>query len=199
MRIALSIKKIDYNYQAVHLLKGGGEQRNEDFLKLNPGGQVPILVIDGVLISESVAILEYLEETRPEVPLLPSSPKERATVRKIVEMINAGIQPKQNLSVSRYVSSHFGGEEVAKEWGAHFVGNGLAEVEKALEKTAGKCSVGDNVTLADCALIPQFASASRFGIDTDKFPIITRIVRYLEKMPEFVAAHPSAQPDAVPL
>lgn len=165
-------------------------------MQLNPSAQVPVLLIDDVHLTESVAILEYLEETRPENPLLPKSPKERAQVRMLVEMINAGIQPKQNLVVINYVAEHFGGDEVKKHFAAHWIEKGLIAIEKVLETTAGTCCVGNNVTFADLLLVPQAYNSTRIGIDNAKFPLISKIVQHLEQLPEFVQAHPTSQPDA---
>lgn len=165
-------------------------------MQLNPSAQVPVLLIDGLHLSESVAILEYLEESHPDHPLLPNAPKDRAQVRMLVEMINAGIQPKQNLAVITYVADNFGGDEAKKNFAGHWVQKGLTAVEKVLQTTAGTCCVGDNITFADLLLVPQAFSARRFGIDVAIFPCIAKIVQHLEKLPEFIQAHPSAQPDA---
>lgn len=196
IRIALNLKNIAYQPQCISLVKDGGEQFSPSFIKLNPSSQVPVLQIDGHSFTESVAILEYLEETRPQPALLPSAPSERAQVRQLVEMINAGIQPKQNLAVLRYVDANFGGEPARLKFAKNFVEKGLQAVEQVLQTTAGKYCVGDRITFADIVLVPQSSSCARFSIDTQQFPTMMRIVKELSELPEFVAAHPIAQPDA---
>ena len=179
----------------MHLVKR--EQHSDHFVKLNPSAQVPFLIIDGNHLAESVSIMEYLEETRPNPPLLPKSPAARAQVRHIVEIVNAGIQPKQNLAVLNYVVELTSDETTRKKWGHRWVSGGLHAVEKILETTAGTCCVGDEVTLADCAVVPQYHSAARFDVDVSELPVLQRVVAFLEAKPEFAKAHPSAQPDAV--
>lgn len=195
VRIALNIKQIPYTYLPISLIKEGGEQFDPTFLKLNPSAQVPVLEIDGHRLTESIAILEYLEETRPNNPLLPSAPSEKAQVRMLVEIINSGTQPKQNLAVLKYVAE-LGGEEARKKFAAHWIEKGLNAFEKELELTAGTCCVGNNVTFADLVVVPQAYNSARLGIDIKKFPRIAKIVNYLEQLPEFKEAHPSKQPDA---
>lgn len=180
----------------MHLLLGGGEQFKPEFQKINPAAQVPVLLIDGASLCESVAILEYLEETRPEPALLPVEPARRAKVRQIVEMVNAGIQPKQNLSIGTWVSHNYGGVEERKRWNAHWITKGFEALEVVFAESSGKCCVGDTVTFADCVLVPQAYSAARFGVDTRDFPKLHAIYQHLSGLPEFEAAHPSVQPDA---
>lgn len=196
VRIALNLKKIPFESQCIDLVLDGGEQFKTAFTELNPSSQVPVLSIDGKSFSESVAILEYLEETRPEPPLLPSAPHERAKVRQIVEMINAGIQPKQNLYVISFIANNFGGEPARLKFAKHMVEKGMRAIESVLKTTAGKYCVGDRITFADVLLVPQSSALARFGIDTQQFPIIMRIVQQLAGVPEFAAAHPNVQPDA---
>lgn len=195
VRIALNIKQIPYTYRPISLIKEGGEQFDPTFLKLNPSAQVPVLQIDGHRLTESVAILEYLEETRPNKPLLPPTPRERAQVRMLVEIINSGTQPKQNLAVLKYVAES-NAEEVRNKFASHWIEKGLNAFEKELELTAGTCCVGDNVTFADLVIVPQAYNSARFGVNIAKFPRIAKVVNYLEQLPEFQKAHPSEQPDA---
>lgn len=197
VRIALNLKNIPYTYKPIRLAGQGGDQDSPDFMQLNPNAQVPVLQIDNHRLTESVAILEYLEETRPQHPLLPTSPFQRSQVRMLVEIVNAGIQPKQNLSVINYVSEHCGGEDARKKFAAHWVRKGLTAFEKELEHTAGKCCVGDQITFADVCIVPQSASAARFDIDIAAFPRIAKIVDHLQQLPEFQKAHASVQPDAI--
>lgn len=194
VRLVLALKGIPYEYEAVHLLRM--EQRDPAFLSRNPTGQVPLLCVDGLELGESVAICEYLEETRPQHPLLPSSPGDRAQVRRVMEMINAGIQPKQNVALLTFVAENLGGPEEKKRWAVHWITSGLKAVEEVLEKTAGKCCVGDEVTMADCFLVPQIYNSIRFGIDMAQFPVVKRVVDHVSGLPGFAEAHADAQPDA---
>jgi len=193
VRIALNLKEIPYEIKPVSLVKSGGEQHSNDFRDLNPIEQVPVLQIDGNTIIESLNILHYLEETRPQRPLMPQDVLKRAKVREICEVIASGIQPLQNLFVLIQV-----GEAKKTEWAQLFINRGFRAVEKLLTSSAGKYSVGDEISLADCCLIPQVFNARRFGVDLRPYPIILRIDRELENHPAFQAAHPSNQPDCPP-
>ncbi|XP_064624073.1 probable maleylacetoacetate isomerase 2 [Lineus longissimus] len=188
VRIALALKGIEYETKALHLVKG--DQRSDDYKEVNPIGQVPSLVIDGHTLTQSLAILEYLEETRPDVPILPKDPAKRAEARAIAELIGSGIQPIQNLSVLQYV-----GDEKKMEWAKHWIDRGFQALEKMLAKTAGKYCSGDDLTVADLCLVPQVYNANRFKVDMSKFPVILRVHAELEQLEAFKAAHPSRQPD----
>eukprot|EP00741_Cyanophora_paradoxa_P004611 tig00000821_g4475.t1 len=193
VRIALAVKGIEYEYRAVHLVKGG--QRDADFVALNPMKQVPALLIDGLTLTQSAAICEYLEETRPEIPLLPASPADRAAVRQVVNIVASGIQPLQNLVVLQRVEEAQG-EAAKKEWARSFIAAGFDALEVLLRRTAGVCCVGDALTLADAFLVPQVYNARRWGVEMAPYPTIARLEAALAELPAFKAAHPSAQPDA---
>ncbi len=141
VRIVLSMKGIDYEYVPVHLLKDGGEQNKEEYKRLNPMGRVPALVIDGHTLAESVAIMEYLEETRKERPMLPSDPVKRAVVRQLVEVINSGIQPLQNISVLAKVGDEY--KQDRKEWAQTYISKGMAAFEEIVATSRGRYCVGD--------------------------------------------------------
>lgn len=202
VRIALALKGIDYEYRAVNLAaKGGGEQHQTEYERLNPMKAVPTLLIDGAAIGQSVAILEYLEETRPEPALLPAAGQgataavQRAKVRQLVSIICADTQPLQNSSVLAAIAGD--DEEGKAAFARKWIERGLRAYEKTIETTAGRYSVGDEVTLADLALVPQLYNARRFGIDvTTAFPALARIDEALQQLPAFRAAHPDAQIDA---
>lgn len=189
VRIALAFKKIDYEYRAVNLVKDGGEQHSEEFTKLNPRREVPVFVDGEQVLTHSVPIIEYLEETRPRPPLLPSDPVQRAKVRGIVESIVSGIQPLQNLNVLVRVG------EGKQEWAKYWIERGFAALEEQLRNTSGTCCFGDSVTIADLCLTPQVFNANRFGVDMTKYPIISRINEFLSSLEEFQNTHPSKQPD----
>lgn len=190
VRIALNWKNIPYETRAVNLLKPGGEQLAAEYRAINPTAQVPTLLIDGHSIIESIAILHYLEETRPLPALLPQDAHQRAQVREIVEVIASGIQPLQNLKVQKYV-----GKEKRKEWAQHWINSGFRALEQRLATSAGKYCVGDEVSMADCCLLPQVFNARKSDIDMRQYPIISRIEGELETIPAFIAAHPTNQPD----
>ncbi|ESO91951.1 hypothetical protein LOTGIDRAFT_121608 [Lottia gigantea] len=191
VRIALNIKGIEYEYKAVHLLNNGGEQRSEDYSSKNPMQQVPSLeTSNGDVLTQSLPIMEYLEEQYPSPSLLPKDSIQRAQIRALAEMINSGIQPLQNLTVLQYLK-----EDQKAEWSKHWIHNGFVALEKTLEKTSGKYCFGDNITLVDCCLPPQVFNANRFKVDMAEFPVISRINEDLGKIEAFKLAQPSQQPD----
>jgi maleylpyruvate isomerase len=198
VRIGLHWKKQPFAYAAVHLLKDGGQQKVETFARLNPMQSVPLLEVeDGgklVHIAQSMAILEYLDERWPEPPLLPGDRLARAQVRQAAEIINSGIQPYQNTSVQKHVKHALHGDE--KAWARHFIEVGLRGLEPLLHSTAGRYSVGNQVSLADCYLVPQLYHARRYGVDLTPFPTLTRVEAACAELPAFQAAHPDRQPDA---
>lgn len=187
VRIALVYKGIDFEYKAVNLLKG--DHKKDDFLKLNPCGQVPVLMDKGNAIASSAAILEYLEETVPNPALLPKDPATRAKVREIVDGILSGIQPLQNMKVLKYVGENY------NAWAKHWVESGFSSIERILQDTHGMFCVGDDVTLADVCLVPQIFNASRFNVDMNQFPIISDISSRLNGLKAFKDTHPLVQPD----
>lgn len=193
VRIALNWKNIPYETRAVNLLKPGGEQHVADYRMINPMAQVPTLLIDGHSIIESIAILHYLEETRPLPALLPQDSYERARVREIVEIIASGVQPLQNLKVQKYV-----GRDKRKEWAQHWINSGFRALEERLSTSAGEYCVGDKVSMADCCLLPQVFNARKSQVDMQQYPIIARIEGELKAVPAFIASHPTNQPDCPP-
>lgn len=156
VRICLNLKEIPYDIKPISLIKSGGEQHCNEYREVNPMEQVPALQIDGHTLIESMSIMQYLEETRPQRALLPQDFHKRAKVREICEVIASGIQPLQNLIVLIHV-----GEEKKKEWAQHWITRGFRAVEKLLSTSAGKYCVGDEITLADCCLVPQVFNARR--------------------------------------
>lgn len=195
VRIALNLKGLVYDYKAVHLLNNGGEQHAEAYRGLNPGRQVPTLVHGPHVISQSVAILEYLEEVFPEPKLYPRDPVKKAWVRQFCEIINC-TQPLQNLSTMQHLTAEMKADEAAKQrWLDHWLGRGFEALEKLAERHAGRCSFGDEVTAADCFLAPQIFSAQRFKVDLAPYPRLRGIHAHLETLEAFRQAHPSRQPD----
>jgi maleylpyruvate isomerase len=195
VRIALHHKGIPFEYRAVHLLRDGGEQFSPEHRARSPMAKIPVLELDdGRLLTESMAILEYLEETHPSPPLLPREPYLRARTRMLAELVNSGIQPLQNLTVLRHVKDVLGRDD--KAWIVRWVGGGLAALETAAAKTAGRFAVGDEPTLADVLLVPQLHFARRYAIDLSAVPTLVRIDAACQELPGFAAAHPDVQPDA---
>ena len=176
VRISMALKGIEYEYVPVHLVKA--EQKSVDYSEKNPNQLVPTFQHGDVVISQSLAILEYIEEAFPEngYPLLPKSPADRATVRKLCGLVACDIQPVQNLRVLLDIID-VGGDKM--EWGKKVITRGFWALEKELVKSAGKYCFGDNVTLADCCLIPQIYNARRFSVEMEKFPTILRIEEVL--------------------
>lgn len=174
VRWAFHLKKIPCEFAAVDLLKG--EQKSEAHLKRNPLGTVPVLEIEENgkkrYLGESLAIIEWAEEISPTPSLLPGDAWQRGRIRQLAEVINSGTMPVSNLKVRKFYSSD---EEKAKAWSQHWVRQGLTAYEKLVQETAGKFSVGNQITLADLCLIPQCASAKRFEIPLEEFPTVARI------------------------
>eukprot|EP01132_Coremiostelium_polycephalum_P000648 gene648-802_t len=193
VRVALNLKNIKYEYKPVHLVTG--QQRTEEYASLNPMKSVPTLIIDGNVLGQSLAILEYLEETRPEVPLLPKKAGDRAIVRQMMQIIGSDIQPLQNLKVINKIAEWTGNEEKKAEWARTWITNGFNGLEKLLEKHSGKYCFGDTLTFADVLLPAQVYGANRFKVDMSAFPIISRINKELSTIAEFAAADPLLQPD----
>ena len=199
VRIGLAYKGLAYEYVPVSLVAGGGEHRTEAYAQVNPLQAVPTLELDGRRVSESLAILELLEELHPTPPLLPRDPFDRAAARRIAEAVNAGIQPLQNLRVLQKISADFEADEAArKAWAGHFNAVGLAALERLVQETAGRYCVGDAVTVADVCLVPQLYGARRFGVDVAAFPTLLGIEERLVALEAFAGAHPSLQPDCPP-
>lgn len=200
VRFALALKGIPYEYVAVSLLKDGGQQHSEPYTMLNPLRQVPTLEwTEGgevMRLTQSMAIIEYLDDAFPGPRLLPQEPFVRARVRQLSEIVNAGIQPLQNLEVLRYVREDLKGDATA--WAKHFVGRGMRALEAEAVHTASTYLVGDRVTLADCCLAPQLYACRRFGVEVSDYPTLLRVEARLQALEAYRVSHPDAQPDAQP-
>lgn len=197
VRLALELKQIAYEYKAVNLLKN--EEESQEYLAINPAGLLPTLIDGKVRLSESLAILEYLEEKFPGrggASLLPRSFEDRAAVRSLCLHIASGVQPLQNLGVLQKVEK-LGGAAARAQWGKDVITDGMEKLEKMLLATSGKYCVGDEITMADLFLVPQVYNAGRFGVSMEAMPTISRIMKELEPLEAFRNAHPDAMPDAV--
>lgn len=197
VRIALALKNLDYDYEPVNLLKG--EQRSDAYLEKNPLGLVPTLQTDdGALLTQSVAIIEYLEETQGGPSLLPDNPVPRAHARAIAAAIASEAQPFGNLRIQKYLKEECGFDAPSMaEWMNRWPGGAMAAVEKMLARTAGDYCVGDVPGLADCVLIPQVFAAKRFNVEIGGLKKMNEIYERCQKHPAFIKAHPDNQPDAV--
>ena len=199
VRIALNLKGLGYEAVPVHLLRDGGQHLADPYLAINPSGLVPAYQDDEITLTQSMAILEYLEEVHPMAPLLPQDAVGRARVRELSQIIACDIHPICNLRVLKYLVKHLGQSEDAKtDWYRHWVIEGLRSLEAHLARNPGTGSFchGDTPTMADCFLVPQVFNAKRFDIDVEAYPTIARINALCVDLPAFKAAHPSQQPDA---
>jgi maleylacetoacetate isomerase len=199
VRIALAVKGLEYESVPRHLLRGGGEQRRPDFLALNPQGLVPALEHDGHVVTQSLAICEYLEEIHPQPPLLPSDPLGRAAVRAMALAVACDVHPLNNLRVQQYLRGELGqGDEAVAHWTRHWIDRGFVALEQLIARYTGdgRHCCGSSVTLADVFLVPQVYNARRAQLDLSPYPRLAHVVQHLESLPAFVAARPEAQPDA---
>lgn len=199
-RIALNLKGLETEYIPVHLLKGGGEQRQDKYKKLNPQGLVPALVTDDEdIVIQSLAIIEWLDEIYPEPALLPQEPNLRARVRAFGQIIACEIQPLQNTRILQHLSQEFGqDQEQINRWCQRWIGDGLKACEDLLQKCQVKTEFcfGNSPGLAEICLIPQIFSAHRFKVDLDPFKNIRRVYDKCVVLDAFERAHPNNQPDA---
>lgn len=195
-RIALHLKKIPFNQKNIHLLEGGGQQHSPEYRALNPAGEVPTLVHNNKVISQSFAIIEYLDELFPEPRLFWGSAYDRAKIRQIAEHINCGIHPIANLKVQQNLVSQWSFTETQKlEWVRHWVYLGMEALEKLVTSSEGPFAYGDRLSAADVFIIPQIFSAQRFGVAVDEFPRLRAINELCLPMEAFKKAHPHLQPD----
>lgn len=195
-RIALNLKGLTYETVSVHLVKDGGHNRRPEYRAVNPQMRVPALVAPGgeVLI-QSLAIIEYLDETHPEPPFLPKDPIARAKVRGLAELIACDIHPLNNTSPLRYLKHQMGQEQSAIDaWYHHWVREGFEALEALVEP--GPYACGNSVTLADICLVPQVANARRLKVPLDAFPKIVSVEAACLRLPAFDRARPENQPDA---
>jgi maleylacetoacetate isomerase len=196
-RIALHLKGL--SFESVSKKLGAGEQRAPEFLDVNPQGFVPALVDEGQVITQSLALIEYLDETHPLPPLLPADPLGRARVRAMAQAIACDIHPLNNLRVLNYLKDTLGLEQATVDtWYRHWITEGFTALERMAQAhgSDGAHLYGTSVTLADVCLVPQLYNARRFDADLTPFPTLVGIGRALETLPAFEAARPEVQPDA---
>jgi maleylpyruvate isomerase len=199
VRIALNLKGLAYEYAPIHLLRDGGQQLKPDYRKLNPDGIVPTFIDGDKVLTQSLAIIEYLEETHPEPSLLPGTPLDRAFIRSVALQIACEIHPVDNLRVLKYLKHTLKvGDEAKDAWYRHWLESGFESLEKRLanDVRVGALCFGDTPTLADLCLVPQVYNARRFNLDMSRYPTIERIADHAAQIDAFARAAPGQQPDA---
>lgn len=197
VRIALGLKGLSFDNIPINLKPGVSEHKRESYLAVNPQGRVPFFEDGAVSISQSPAILEYLEETFPDVPLLPAGTADRAVVRQLASLIGCDIHPLNNLAVLQTLKHDFEADQSAVDaWYHKWILEGFAAFETLLDRSAGQFCFGDAPTLADIYLVPQVWNARRFGVPLDEFPQISRIDAACNELEAFIKAAPEQQPDA---
>ena len=199
VRIALNLKGLNYEQAAIHLRRGGGEQLMPAYKALNPQALVPALEDNGRVLTQSLAIIEYLDETHPTPPLLPKDPADKALVRSMALVIACEVHPIQNLRVLNYVKATYNQtDEQVNKWAQHWIDLGVSALQEMIvsQSRCGKFCFGDSPTLADICLIPQLGNARRYGCDLSKYPTILEIEKNSNAIPAFADAAPEKQPDA---
>jgi maleylpyruvate isomerase len=199
VRIALNLKALPYVTHAVDLVKDGGEQWSAQYRAINPQSRVPTLSHNGQRITQSLAIIEYLDETFPGTRLIPKEPLDRARVRMLSQIIACDIQPMQNTSTTRYLKEKLHLDDAAvAEWMREWITRGLDAFNAQLERDhlSGRFCHGDTPTMADCCLVPQIFAADRFGVPATRYPRLALIAENCNGLAAFQHAHPSKQTDA---
>jgi maleylpyruvate isomerase len=199
VRIALNLKNIQYEQAPIHLRRGGGEQLGAAYKGINPQALVPALEDNGKILTQSLAIIEYLDEKHPNPALLPGDPAERALVRSMALIIACEVHPIQNLRVLNHVKATYNQTDAqVNQWAQHWIDLGLAALEQMIftQPRRGKFCFGDTPTIADICLVPQLGNAQRYGCDLAKYPAILEIEKNCMALAAFVNAAPEKQPDA---
>jgi maleylpyruvate isomerase len=199
VRIALNLKGLSYEQAPIHLRRGGGEQLNATYKSINPQALVPTLEDAGRILTQSLAIIEYLDEKHPNPPLLPKDPADKAFVRSLAMVIACEVHPIQNLRVLSHIKASYNQSDAQVNlWAQHWINLGLSAIEQMVigQPRRGRLSFGDMPTLADICLIPQLGNARRFGCDLSKYPAILEIEKTCMGIPAFANAAPEKQPDA---
>ena len=196
-RMALALKGISYEARHIHLLRAGGEQLRPEYRKLNPLGRVPTLIDGDQVFTQSIAIMEYLDEAYPATPIMPKGAADRARARAITQVIASDIQPLQNLATGRYLAQELQQpKEAVDAWTRHWMRNGLTALEQLLEDQAsGEVAVGSYPTIADICIVAQCYASRRFQIPIESFPRLHRIDAHCRELPALKAAAPEAQAD----
>jgi len=197
VRLALNLKGLDYA-QVTHDLRAGA-QRAPAYVSIAPQGRVPALETDGSVLTQSLAIMEWLDEMYPLPPLLPADPTDRAVVRAMAQLVACDIHPLNNLPILQWLRTQLNvGEDAVSDWIAHWITQGFAALEVMICRHGGIFAFGDTPTLADCCLVPQLYSAQRYGVDLRDFPQIVAVGEACTALQPCLEAAPTAQPDADP-
>ncbi|WP_293677889.1 maleylacetoacetate isomerase [uncultured Phenylobacterium sp.] len=197
VRIGLALKGVEYEYAAIDLV--GGEQKLPAYRAVNPQGLSPALDLgDGHVLIQSLAILEWLEETRPTPPILPRAALDRATVRAMANIVACDIHPLNNTRVGHKLTELGVEQPAITDWIQGWIRDGFDALEPMIARHGGQFAFGDSPTLADCCLVPQVYSARRFKLDLTPWPVLTGVADRAALHPAFLAAHPNRQPDAKP-
>lgn len=198
VRIALNLKGLGYQMKPVHLVRQGGEQHGDEFRAVNPQGLVPVLIHKGKVLTQSLAICEYLDECFGQFPLLPAEPLERARVRSLALQIACDIHPLNNLRVTKYLQGQYGDAFDPPAWMARWMTEGFSAIERQLSDRSDRSRtyLADRPGLFECFLVPQVYNAQRFGTDLSAFPEIQRLTDECRKLPAFIEAAPENQEDA---
>ena len=201
VRIALHLKGLDFTTIPVHLVRNGGEQHAETYRLVNPQGLVPVLEHEGRVLTQSMAICEYLDECFEPHPLLPADPLGRAWIRSLVLQIACEIHPLNNLRVQKFLKGQCGDGVDSVAWMQHWMSEGFTAIEQRINDRRSNQSVhsGDSPGLFECFLVPQVYNAQRYDMDMSMFPAISEIVARCRALPAFIKAAPENQPDAEPL
>ena len=193
VRIGLALKGLAYDYSGVDLL--AGQQRSPEYRAVNPQGLTPALVVDGEVLTQSLAILEWLEETHPEPAILPTGALERHTVRAMAGIIACDIHPLNNTRVAGALTKLGMSDADRLAWTQRWIVDGFTALEPMIARDGRGFAFGETPTIADCCLIPQVYSARRFDVDLTPFPAIVAVADHANTLPAFIAAHPDQQPD----
>ncbi|MDN3653179.1 maleylacetoacetate isomerase [Thalassotalea ponticola] len=197
VRIALNLKQLPHQHKSIHLVKDGGQQHSAQYKQLNPNELVPTLVDGDMVINQSLAIIDYLDEKYPKVPLYPSDLTGRTAVKALAYDIACDIHPLNNLRVLQYLSQSMGVSDQQKsDWYCHWIEQGFSALEQRLSQCAGKFCYRDTPSVADLCLIPQIYNAKRFNVDMSAYPTITRIAENCASLQAFIDAEPEQQADA---
>jgi maleylacetoacetate isomerase/maleylpyruvate isomerase len=196
VRIALNIKQLKYEYKAVHLVKNGGEHLQNDYKSLNPQSLVPALETDsGEILTQSLAIIDYLEEVYPQNSLYPKNSIQKSQAKAMALSIACDIHPLNNLRVLKHLKSKEWQQEQVDEWYAHWIAQGFAAIEIQLQKSAGLYCIGNKVSVADLFLVAQVYNANRFKVSLEAYPLIKKINAFCMTQQVFMNASPENQPD----
>jgi maleylacetoacetate isomerase len=196
LRIGLKLKGVDYDYVPIDLI--AGQQREPAYRAVNPQGLTPALDIGGQVLTQSLAILEWLDETRPEPAILPKDPLDRAAVRAMALVVACDIHPLNNTRVGRELHKRGVDADGIKAWSQRWIKDGFDTLEPMIARHGKGFAFGESPTIADCCLIPQVYSANRFEVDLSAYPAIRAVNDRAAEHPAFQAAHPNSQPDAKP-